>query len=672
MVQRRFKKSEINPSVHVENSQNDPARTTQLALWPLILPQTARSISGAVSKPSPWLLMGMISCSVAGAVTLLAYRTLTMVPPSPSCTALPSTASDRQVLQCAQTAAQSGELTELLSGIALLGEWTAEDPLYIEAQKWLQKWSESILAVANQNIKSGNLQRAIELAEQIPESSPAYADAQAALTDWRQANHQIEALTAEVHEAMKWQDWDLASEKISAINALNNAPGRSQRVTVLLQQLMAEKQGRRHVSKARELAQTHDPQQLSLAVEHIGQINPETDAWADVQPELQQWGKILLAFGTEQWRQGNLDDAITIAERIAFIQSVSKQARHLKHMSQASKLATAATNSWRPSPVHLFNLMEAIAAADQIPPDSPFYPQAQADLNQWEVQFKDVVHLQAAQFSASLDSPTGFDLAILLAQQITSERPRRVQAQTLIAHWRREIERIEDRHYLVRAQKLAEPGTVPSLQVAIAEAGKIPIGRPLRGDAQAMIYDWTQEIETIEDRPFLNLARTLAKQGKLRDAIEAAASILPGRALHPQAQAAIQDWSRQIRNRQRARHQVRTARGNTPRNTANRVGGNRNNTTNSEAVEATSNSDGLLTPAVGSPGESLQGSERSTPTLDSLLQSLPANTSRSSLLQTLPPEETSPQIEPISSPISPSPTIPEASPPAIEFTPPRN
>ena len=674
MVQRRVKKSEINPATYLENSQNDIEHIPQLTSRAFLLPQTARALSGAFSKSSPWLTTGMISCSVAGAITLIAYRTLTMVPPLINCAALSSPVSDRQALQCAQEAAQSGELSALLSGLALLGEWTAEDPLYAEAQKWLQKWSESVLTVANQNIKAGNLQKAIELAAQIPESSPAYVNAQAALMHWRQANQQIEAITAEVHEAMKWQDWDLASEKISALNALNNAPGRSSRVSVLLQQLAAEKQGRRHISQARELAQTNDPQQLSAAVKLLGQLNPETDAWADVQPELNQWGKTLLAFGAEQWRQGNLDEALAIAEQIAFIHSVSREARHLKHLSQAGKLAIATANSGRPSPIHLFNLMEAMAAARQIPPDSQFYPQAQANLQNWAVHLQDVTHLQIAQLSASLELPTSFDFAIGLAQQIAPDRPRRLQAQTLIAHWRTEIERLEDRHYLVRAQKLAEPGTIPSLQAAIAEAGKVSIGRPLRQDAQAMIYDWNQEIEAIVDQPFLTLAQTLAKQGKLRDAIETAAAILPGRALHPQAQVAMQDWRRQIRNRQRARRQAGSGRVNPPNNASNR-NGNRNNATNSPAIEATPNSNGLPTSAIELTGESSQESGGATPTIESLLQSLPANTSPPSSLEISPPIEASPSPVEESAPLipaTPSPALIEAPTTTIEFTPPRD
>ena len=673
MVQRRVNKSEINPVNHLEPLQNDaehipqyledaqtdPEIIPQLASKSVFLPQTVRALLAGVSKSSPWLIMGMVSCSLAGVVTLFAYWTLTRVPPSTNCSAMPSLVSDRQVLQCAQEAAQSGELSALLSGLTLLGEWTDEDPLYDEAQAWLQKWSESVLAIAHQQSKAGYVQRAIELVVQIPESSPTYAAAQAVLTDWRQAGDQIEVITADVHEAMKQQDWALASEQIAALNALSNAPGRSQRVTVLLQQLADEKQGRRQIAKARKLAQTGDLQQLRAAVEQMGQINPETDAWADIQTELNQWGETLFDIGAAQWGQGNSEEALGIAEQIVFIQSVSQEARHLMRLSQADILVIAATDSLHPSPIHLFNLMEAVAAVRQISPDSQFYSQAQGNLQNWQRQLQDIAHLQIAQLSASLGAPTSFNLAIGLAAQIAPDRPQRWQAQTLIDHWRHEIERLDDRPYLLRAQNLAEPGTIPALQAAIAEAGKVLLGRPARKDAQAMIYDWNQEIETIEDQPVLTQAQMLARQGKLLSAIQTAAEIQSGRALHPQAQAAIQDWRRQVANRQGARRQARQKRANTRNNAANRGNRNRNRAVQSPVVETTpvGNPSGGGTAVPSAAGGA-------TPTLDSLLQSLPANASPPSLPAILLPSAPPP-------PASPSPT-PTATPPSDDLTSPSN
>jgi hypothetical protein len=116
----------------------------------------------------------------------------------------------------------------------------------------------------------------------------------------------------------------------------------------------------------------------------------------------------------------------------------------------------------------------------------------------------------------------------------------------LIAHWREEVEKIQDRPYLLRARRLANKGTIAALQRAIAEAQKVALGRALRIDAQTLVAEWLNRIEVIEDQPFLNEANVLADEGKLQEAIAAATQVQPGRALYDQAQTMIRDWTQTI------------------------------------------------------------------------------------------------------------------------------
>ncbi|UBF26355.1 hypothetical protein K9N68_33465 [Kovacikia minuta CCNUW1] len=174
-------------------------------------------------------------------------------------------------------------------------------------------------------------------------------------------------------------------------------------------------------------------------------------------------------------------------------------------------------------------------------------------MKHWETQLQDVMQLHLAQLTASLGQRQGFEFAIAQAQQVSLNRPRRVQAQTLVAHWKREIERLEDRPIILHAQKLAEPGTIRAFRSAIAAANQIPEGRVMRGEAQGLAYDWRRRIEVIEDQPLLNLARVEASQGNLSQAIETASVIRSGRALYYQAQAAIGDWQTEIRRLEMAR-----------------------------------------------------------------------------------------------------------------------
>ncbi|NEP55159.1 MAG: hypothetical protein F6K65_42795 [Moorea sp. SIO3C2] len=147
---------------------------------------------------------------------------------------------------------------------------------------------------------------------------------------------------------------------------------------------------------------------------------------------------------------------------------------------------------------------------------------------------------------ANLRQKPSLEAAIEQVQEITAERPQRQQAQTLISHWRKEIERIEDRPFLAQAHQLADKGDKTSLQAAIAEAQKIEQGRALRIEAQTDIARWTKQIQVLEDQPRYNQALELASKGQLQAAIKTARTIQSGRALHNQAQQSIGEWTRRI------------------------------------------------------------------------------------------------------------------------------
>jgi hypothetical protein len=138
-------------------------------------------------------------------------------------------------------------------------------------------------------------------------------------------------------------------------------------------------------------------------------------------------------------------------------------------------------------------------------------------------------------------------VAIEQAQQVTATRPRRLQAQTLAAHWQLEVERIEDRPLILRAQQLADPNSIPALRSAIAEASKVAIGRPRRVEAQTLVADWTNQIERLEDQPILDEARSLGQQGRYSQAIAVASRIRADRTLYSEARSNIRRWRAEIR-----------------------------------------------------------------------------------------------------------------------------
>lgn len=514
-------------------------------------------ISVSVGKPKGsawrWLLMSLLICCSLGSLATLAFLWLTSLPPRTNCDEISALSPDIDRLSCAQEAARSGEVSDLMTGLELVESWTPEHPLHNEAQRWMEEWSKSVLIIARQKMADSDLEGAIELANRIPKSSPAYADARAAITKWQDSWRVDRAIYARAENALKQQDWQSVSQRILELSESPYPYWNAERVNELSQRVLVEKKAQQTLAQSKQLAQFGTPQDLKAAIDRAKQMDTTTYTWTEAQPVLKQWGNTLLTIGFQRWRERRLPEAIDLAETIAVIPDLTPEAQNLLKLSQARQLAIASDTRWKATPKHVWNLMEATAAARQIPAESRFYAQAQESLKSWETQLKDTTQLQYAQVMADLGQRDLVQAAIAQAESVSADRPRRLQAQTLIAHWQNEVERLEDRPYLLFARQVAEPATIPALKSAIAEASKVQMGRVLRGEAQGLIYEWTQQIQAIEDRPFLTMARIQADQGNLTEAIRVAATIQPGRALYYEAQAAIGSWQAQL-------NQIATAR----------------------------------------------------------------------------------------------------------------
>ncbi|GAB4158224.1 MAG: hypothetical protein Fur0046_37900 [Cyanobacteria bacterium J069] len=505
---------------------------------------------GALVKPRTkswrWLIVGLTSCAALGGVAASALLWMLMLPPAPDCKLGSPLAPDMEQLFCAQQAARTGELTELLAGLELIETWTPEHPLYKEAQRSVEEWSKGLLVIARQKMDASDLQGAVEIAQRIPKSSSVRADAEAAIANWQGIWRQGEALVAAAQTAMKEQAWGNASEVIRDLSETSHPYWNTQRARALSEQLLIERKARQQLAEAQKAAKSGKLPDVSKAIAQAGRIDKGSYAWSDAQIHLNQWSDTLLSSAFQLWQDQKFDQAIALTKQVEVNPGRADMAKDLIRLSEARKLAVSTWTNWAATPKHVMSLMEAVSAAKQIKPTSPYYAQAQSSLASWQIQLDGLRQLQLAQMTAGVGNAETLRLAIAQAGKINPGHPRRLQAQTMIAHWHREIERLEDRPMLVRARRLAAEGTVPSLQSAIAQAGQIAEGRALRGESQALIREWTRQIQVIEDQPYLNLSRTLARRGKLREAIAAASLVRPNRALYPQARAAIRDWQAEI------------------------------------------------------------------------------------------------------------------------------
>lgn len=493
-------------------------------------------------KPWRWSLVWLAALGVLGGMGTAALIWLVSLPPQVDCRNPERLSLDMEKLYCAQVAAQTGELPKLIDGIQLLTQWTEDHPLQREAQRLINEWSDQIFTIAIREVEKGNIQAAESAIGQIPSSAPVHADAQKAIERWRKYGKSAADLYATAETALKNRDWATASQQVVRLAEFERDYWKLEKgADALVKQLGMEKQAWQTLIRAQKLA-SGSLQQVGQAIPLAQQVPTQTYAAETARADLKRWSQKLLTVALQQWQKGDRAGTLKTLALTPQFQNTPEVA-DLYRFSQAYQLAESAmAERWEPSVGELLNLNEAIAALRQVPANSPFYAQAQALQNRWKQDLEDLVQLKYASMTADWKQSSALGLAIGQAKLIEAKRPRRVQAQSMIAYWRQETERLEDQPILNRAERLAENGTIEALQSAIAQAGQIKLGRALRQPAQTLIATWRSQIQTLEDRPKLARAEVLAEQGDLTDAIGAASEIQPGRALYPEAQRAIRQW----------------------------------------------------------------------------------------------------------------------------------
>ena len=488
-----------------------------------------------------------------------AYLWLAGLPPLPDCRSITPLSPDANRLYCAQETARSGKLDDLITGIHLVKDWSPSHPLYRNSQQALAKWSRLVMLAARDKIQQNDLKGATEAINQIPATSPAYAEAQKALGEWKTQWQKGEALYAQAIEAMNQQNWKLAFDQVTELGYLDYDYWRLTQADRLSKQISVQKSAQESLQQAKKLATKLNPDEMGAAIELLQAVAPETAAWEESQSLLANWGQALLKIALQHWQDGDEAGAVQMAAQVPMNLEIAADASDLVTFSHAQRLVeenNPAPNSTNPleSAIagnlvwkQIWSLMESTTAVRQIQPGSPVYAAAQLKLQDWQTQLRDLQQLQFAQTVAGFGQRPALDYAVEQVSQIPTDHSRYGQAQQLAASWNQRIQQLEDLPYLRLAQQFAASQTVSGLQLAIAQARVIPNSRVIWAEAQAQVLAWQQQIERLEDQPLLDQAQNLAKANKLDEAIGKAAEIRPERALYSQAQAAIETWKEKIR-----------------------------------------------------------------------------------------------------------------------------
>jgi soluble cytochrome b562 len=487
------------------------------------------------------MLLWLGLCSIMGVAVASGVLLLTKLPPPIDCRRISPLSADGDRLYCAREAAESGKLEQLVTAIQLVQHWPPQHPLYPEAQRQMTAWSKAILGLAQQKIHEGNPSEAIAIATKIPFSSPIYDEAKAKITTWQQQLKRAEQITRQFQDALKVQSFQKASLLILDLSRLTQDSWNLSRVDALLKQLTIEKEAWQQLEEARELAKSNTLEQLVDAIARTTKIDRNTYVKSQVLEEQSRWSRIVIDMATKLFQQQDFAGVIKVLDNIPRTAPQYAEARDWMQLSRASE--TAKKNN-------ILALVDALAALRPIEQKSPVRKLASSKATLWQQELQDLTKLQLATVFASFQQRTGLTYAIDQASRVAPGRPQRQRSQTLIAQWRKEIQLIDDRNTLANAKQVASGGTLVELKAAVELARQIKLGQPLRIEAQTEIAKWNRQIYALEDQPILDLAEAFAQRGDLIAAISTAGQIRSQRPLYPEAQKAIANWVAQIQTAQ--------------------------------------------------------------------------------------------------------------------------
>jgi hypothetical protein len=489
-----------------------------------------------------WVLWTFLLTLVPGGIAFVSTAMLLKLPSAPNCPSIFWPLASASVrLHCAQLAASKQTVKDLLQAISFVKEMPKSHPLRGEIDRNIEQWSRDILQLANQSFQAGKLQQAIATAREVPEDVAAYELVEKEISEWLSIWSKAEGIYEEAEAELREQHWHQAFMIAAKLLRVDNKYWATVKYDEMNRLIVTAREDGDKLAKAKDLAETGLIDNLLKAINLAESISRESYVYQKAREVIPEYGREILEFAQAKLDKQNADEAIEIAQKIPATTGLERE------ITDFVTLAEAQRNAWNGT---ISGLETAIYSAQQIEPTRPGYEKAQKLIASWQVEIEDISRLEKARLLANQGTVSDLTAAIAEAELIPVSNPRGKEAKQEIDRWVARIQTIEDQPYLERAEQIASFNDISSLQTAIAEASQIGRGRALYEEARRKIAMWTDQIQRIEDQPYLEQAQAMARSGDLPAAIAIAQQIPPRRALSGEARTAINDWQREIRARE--------------------------------------------------------------------------------------------------------------------------
>ena len=487
-----------------------------------------------------WVTWAVILTLIPGSMGFVALSILFKLPSAPNCPQIFWPLASASVrLHCAQLAASKQTINDLLQAITLVKQLPENHPLRGEINRLLEEWSRDILKLADESFQAGNLEEAIATSRKIPTDVKVSELVEEQIQKWQTIWSKAEGIYQEAEQELRQRHWQSAFMLTARLLRVNNKYWSSTKYDQLNNIIVTAREDGDKLYKAEDLAKNRNVDSLLKAIKLARTIKPDSYLYQKAQELISGFARKMLKLAQAQMKERNADRALEIARQIPPIPELQAEVDDFMVLGEAQRSAFLGT---------VAGLETAISQAQQIDASRDVYNEAQKLIARWQLEIEDVARLEKARNLASQGTVNDLTAAISEVQLIPGNNPRATEARQEIGRWRGQVETIEDRPYLDRAEQIAISEDVSSLQTAIAELNQVRSGRALYPEARKKIRLWTAKIERIQDQPYLDQAKALADSGNLTNAISEAQKIASsGRALSDEAQSSIDGWQEQIR-----------------------------------------------------------------------------------------------------------------------------
>lgn len=241
---------------------------------------------------------------------------------------------DQPILNRAREVARGGNISAYRSAIAVAGQIQQGRALYSEAQEDIANWRDQIEIIQDRPIISqatrladrGQLQEAIDTAQQISVGRALYQEAQTKINRWRDQLQRIQDRPI-IARATRLADQGQLQEAIETAQQISQGRALYSEAQTNINRWRRDLQARQSIEEASEIAEADNLSAFTEAIKRVQPARNSDNYRFQAERLINQWSEEIYAIALEAAEEENLQAAIRIAQEVPSQSEVYPEAR---------------------------------------------------------------------------------------------------------------------------------------------------------------------------------------------------------------------------------------------------------------------------------------------------------------------------------------------------------